>query len=250
MFELMGRGGEILIAGRHRGQRLWDLPARVMPAATRIVPPVADFADTKVVSAVRRLGFADERAIRVRVPYLGAADVTPAVARQVANGTLKPATMDGPIGPIEGYVLAAEFDALDEIAGRGWRPRTTLLSPFDPLIKDRERTEALFDFHFRMEIYVPKAQRKYGYFVLPILHGDRLIGRIDPVMDRRTGMLTITAVHVEDGAPIDDGSVGAAVGEAIRELGAFLGAREIVFGTLPEGWRAGLTGSSPSGAGA
>ncbi|MEO7118164.1 MAG: crosslink repair DNA glycosylase YcaQ family protein [Candidatus Limnocylindrales bacterium] len=244
MFELLGRGGEIMIAGRSRGQRLWDLPAKVLPGvALDDVPSVEEFADQRVLGAVQRLGFADERAIRVRVPYLERAEVSAAIARQVADGSVVAVRLDdGAPAPVDGYVVAAEAGALDTLAGAGWRPRTTLLSPFDPLIKDRERTEALFGFHYRMEIYVPKGQRKYGYFVLPILHGDRLIGRIDPVMNRRTGILTITAVHVEDDAPIEDGAVGQAVGDAIRELATFLRADSTTWGTMPDGWRPGLAG--------
>ncbi len=76
--------------------------------------------------------------------------------------------------------------------------RTTLLSPFDRLVYDRKRTLALFDFEYRIEIYVPKARRKYGYFVLPVLHRDRLAGRIDPSYDRRTRTLRVNAVFWED----------------------------------------------------
>jgi len=113
------------------------------------------------------------------------------------------------------------------VADGRWQPRTTLLSPFDPLIYDRERTERLFGFRYRLEMYVPKEQRQFGYFVLPILHGDRLVGRLDPMMDRRSGALTIRSLVMEPGAP-PDGETAAAVEGAISELGTFLGAREVV----------------------
>ena len=76
---------------------------------------------------------------------------------------------------------------------------TTFLSPFDPLIRNRKRNSDLWNFDFKIEIYVPKEKRKYGYFVLPILHGDDLVGRIDPVFDRKTGILEVQAVWWEDG---------------------------------------------------
>jgi uncharacterized protein YcaQ len=99
--------------------------------------------------------------------------------------------------------------------------RTTFLSPFDRLIHDRARTEALWDFHYRLEMYVPKTKREYGYYVLPILHGDDLVGRIEPVFDRKTRTLRIEGVWWETGkreVPLDD---------PLRQLAAFLGASEI-----------------------
>ncbi|HVC30566.1 MAG TPA: crosslink repair DNA glycosylase YcaQ family protein, partial [Steroidobacteraceae bacterium] len=93
---------------------------------------------------------------------------------------------------------------------------------------------------FRIEIYVPPARRTYGYYVLPILHGDRLIGRIDPTMHRRQKLLTINAVHAEPEAPRTKKAARAVAG-AIEELGAFLGAREIVYSDrVPEAWSAAL----------
>ena len=115
-----------------------------------------------------------------------------------------------------------------------------MLSPFDNLIINRTRTEQLFHFHFRMEIYVPKHKRQYGYYVLPILHGDQLIGRIDPAMDRANGRLNIHAVHVESDAPTD-ARTARALREAIEELATFLGAIEIVYPKrVPEDWKRAL----------
>jgi uncharacterized protein YcaQ len=113
-----------------------------------------------------------------------------------------------------------------------------LLSPFDNLICDRARAELMWDFRYRIEIYVPKAQRQFGYYVLPILHGDRLIGRIDPLMDRANRRLVINSVYAEPDAP-DDRCTVKLVRDAIEDLAGFLGARDIVYPAVaPAGWRA------------
>jgi uncharacterized protein YcaQ len=137
------------------------------------------------------------------------------------------------------YVHADDLPLLESLSGgdAAWQPRTTLLSPFDNLIADRARTETLFNFDFRIEIYVPKEQRKYGYYVLPILHGDRLIGRIDPLMDRKAKRLNINAVFAEPDAPMDD-ETALAISASIGELAAFLDAKDIAYTErIPDGWR-------------
>ena len=99
--------------------------------------------------------------------------------------------------------------------------RTTLLSPFDRLIYDRKRAKALFDFEYTMEIYVPREKRKYGYFVLPVLHRDRIAGRIDPSYDRATRTLRINGVFWEkEAVPID---------KPVNALGRYLGAKSVVW---------------------
>jgi hypothetical protein len=115
-----------------------------------------------------------------------------------------------------------------------FRGRTTLLSPFDDLISDRDRTERLFDMRFRLEIYVPKAKREFGYFVLPILRGDRLVGRIDPAFDRRASVLRVHAVHAQPDARAED---WPAARRSIEELASWLGAGEVLWPELPTVWR-------------
>lgn len=99
--------------------------------------------------------------------------------------------------------------------------RTTFLSPFDRLVHDRDRTESLWGFRYRLEMYVPKAKREYGYYVLPILRGDRLVGRIEPVFDRKTGVLRVNGVWWEPGVkPVS-------LDRPLRRLARFLGAGSI-----------------------
>ena len=99
--------------------------------------------------------------------------------------------------------------------------RVTFLSPFDRLIHDRDRAEALWNFRYRLEMYVPKAKREYGYYVLPILRGDRLIGRIEPALDRKTGVLQVNGIWWQDDArPVS-------VQKPLNDLAAFVGAKRI-----------------------
>jgi uncharacterized protein YcaQ len=108
----------------------------------------------------------------------------------------------------------AHPDATDGPVGK----RTTFLSPFDQLVHDRDRAHALWGFFYRLEMYVPKAKREYGYYVLPILRGDRLIGRIEPVHDRKTGRLRVLGTWWEDGAR------PASLDAPLRRLARWLGA--------------------------
>src|SRR5439155_15017070 len=125
---------------------------------------------------------------------------------------------------------------LERLQAGEWEPRTTLLSPFDNLIYERDRAELMFGFRFRTEIYVPKEKRQYGYYLLPVLHGDRLIGRVDAAMDRPGRRLILKSMHAEPGAPVDR-KTGRAVGGAVHGLAAFLGASTVdVTGTVPESW--------------
>jgi hypothetical protein len=99
--------------------------------------------------------------------------------------------------------------------------RVTVLSPFDQLVHDRARAHAMWDFHYRLEMYVPAAKREYGYYVLPVLSGDRIVGRIEPVFDRREGVLRVQGLWWEKGEkPVD-------LAEPLASLAAFVGAERV-----------------------
>jgi hypothetical protein len=138
------------------------------------------------------------------------------------------------------YVHKDNLPLLERLSAGDWEPRTTLLSPFDNMICDRTRTERLFNFKFRLEIYVPKPKRKFGYFVMPILHGDRMIGRVDPMMIRSMNQLIINAVYAERDAPMD-AETAREISGAVSEMGTFLGAEQIIYGRhIPEQWKSAL----------
>ncbi len=115
-------------------------------------------------------------------------------------------------------LVKGEWHAHPEISDAAVPERVTLLSPFDRLVHDRTRTEALFEFRYRLEMYVPKEKREFGYYVLPILVGDRLVGRAEPRFDRRTSTLELLGVWGDT----------TRLGEALTDLGAFLGAQRFV----------------------
>jgi uncharacterized protein YcaQ len=188
MLELLSRRGQIAVAGRQSGQRLWDLGERWYPETETV--PLAD--------ARRLLDEKRFRSLGVRLEK----------RRLVAH----PEAEDGRVGT-----------------------RVTFLSPFDRLIHDRNRAEALWNFFYRLEMYVPKAKREYGYYVLPILRGDRIIGRIEPAFDRKSGVLRVLGVFAEPDAPA---SAGAGIGRTLRNLAKWVGAKDVTYPRrVPPIWR-------------
>jgi uncharacterized protein YcaQ len=246
MLTFLWAAGKIAVARRSGQQRWWDMAERWLPSWT----PRERLSDRVVVRAaaqrsLRALGVAtpahvEAHFIRGRYPGLQAV-----LARLRSEGAIVPMQVvdDGQTWPGEWYIHAEDLPLVDRLETGWWTPRTTLLSPFDNLICDRSRTELLFGFRYRVEIYVPKAKRKFGYYVLPILHGDRLIGRVDPVLDRDRGRLIVNRVHAEPEAPSDRGAARA-VGQAITDLASYLGADRIDYaGPVPRAWSGVLRGA-------
>lgn len=243
MLGCMWTEGQVLVAGRRGRTRLWDLAERCLPHVDHTQEPDEDGAVARAVQhSLRALGVGTERHIRqhfTRGRYPGLKRI---LRRLLKEGLLLPVRIeDGDeVWSGDWYLHAADAPLLERLQNGGWQPRTTLLSPFDNLICDRDRTEQLFDFYFRIEIYVPADKREYGYYVLPIMHGDRLVGRIDPRYDRHSEQLIINAVYAEPFAE-SDASVGEAAAKAIDELADFVGAGEVVYqGAVPDGWRAAM----------
>jgi uncharacterized protein len=229
MLDVLWTQGKVMVAGRTGQDRVWELADRWLPAWT----PKERLSEREIVrratqQSLRALGIATAREIDnhfTNSRYPGLPEVLVQLERA---GMIEPVKVvdDGAAWPGNRYIHAEDSPLLDRISDGQWEPRTTLLSPFDNLIIDRQRTERLFGFHYRMEIYVPKANRRYGYFAMPILHGDRLIGRVDPVLDRTRRVLTVNAIHAEPGAPMNR-SMKRDVAGAIEDLARFLGAEEI-----------------------
>jgi uncharacterized protein len=198
---------------------VYDLAERVIPAHVRDaeVPPVEVARERLLLRAARAHGVATLGELadhhRLRVP-----DARPAVAALVARGELEEVRVRG-LETEPRYVLPG-VRAAREV------PARTLLSPFDPVVWHRGRAEALFDFHYRIEIYVPEPQRVYGYYVLPFLLGDRLVARVDLKADRRDAKLLVRGAFAEPG--VDRPHVARALAEELCELGAWLGVPEVV----------------------
>ncbi|MFQ5575428.1 MAG: winged helix-turn-helix domain-containing protein [Anaerolineae bacterium] len=240
MLSFLWEQGDIAVAGRNGLRKKWDLLHRHLPPTTpRDVLPADEVVRRAAQLSLRGLGVGTARHITNHFVRGFYPNLDAILAELAAAGTIIPAQIvdDGTSWPGEWYIHAQDLPLLERLAAGDWQPRTTLLSPFDNLICDRDRAELLWNFHFRIEIYVPRAKRQYGYYVMPILHGERLIGRIDPKMERKTGVLRINAVYAEPDAP-QNAAAGRAVAAAITELARFLGAGDIVYGKpLPPGWR-------------
>ena len=220
--------GRIGVASRIGGtERLWDVFERCVPdgAATAAAPADLDDATAEreaALRAVRMLGVA--RAAHVRVHFLRRryAQLPATLAALVAAGRLERVAVAG----LRGEWFAAPED-LERLPDMTPGTRTTALSPFDNLLCDRARTAELFGFEHRLEIYVPAPQRRWGYYVLPILHRERLVARADMTLDRAAGVLYVHALYREDGVrrtPASD----RAVLRALERLAAWRGATRVV----------------------
>jgi hypothetical protein len=172
MLELLSARGEVAIAGRVGRQRLWDVADRVYPQFEPL--PAEEVQRRREERRLRSLGVARAKTA-----------VVPGEPISVGDAGV-PVTVEG---------LDEEWRADPDALDQPFTGRTALLSPFDRLVHDRDRTMALFDFEYILEMYKPAAQRRWGYFALPVLHHDRLVGKLDAKADRKAGTFTVHAMH-------------------------------------------------------
>jgi uncharacterized protein YcaQ len=187
LLDLMVQRGEVAAAGREGRDRLWDLASRVYP-------------DDPVVPSEDARRIRDEQQLR----SLG-------ILRAKGFETVgEPAVIDG---------VRGQWRVDPELLGQPFSGRTAILSPLDRLVYDRKRMADVFEFDYQLEMYKPVAERKWGYFALPILSGDRLVGKVDAMSDRKEGVFRVDAIH-ED-APFSK-ALSAAVHRELRDLADWL----------------------------
>ncbi|MEW5718137.1 MAG: crosslink repair DNA glycosylase YcaQ family protein [Chloroflexota bacterium] len=239
MFDFLWLSGAVMVAGRDGLQKVWDLSKRCLPEWT----PREKLSEREIVRraaqrSLRALGVATPRQIQQHFIRGRYPNLTHVLAELEKEKRIERAQIvaDGNAWKGDWYIHTDDIPLLEKLSAGDWEPRATPLSPFDNLICDRARTKLLFDFDYAMEIYTPKAKRKYGYYVLPILHGDQFVGRMDMAMDRARGALVINAVYAERDAPKSRAAVRA-VADAVERLAEFLRAQKIELPRrVPRGW--------------
>jgi uncharacterized protein len=196
MLDKLVQRGEVAVAGGSGRDRLWDLASRIYPDEP--VPPVDEARRIRDERRLRSLGIAREKT--TKLPF------EPVDVGQAGE----PAVIEG---------VRGQWRVDPTQLGQPFEGRSALLSPFDRLLADRKRMQEIFEFDYVLEMYKPVAARRWGYYALPILYGDRLVGKLDARADREAGVLEVSAVHRD----VDfDGAMAAAVDREIDDLARWL----------------------------
>jgi uncharacterized protein YcaQ len=209
--EMLFWRGDLMIAERQNFQKVYDLTERVLPESIDTTyPGQEEIGQYLVRRAFRALGVATERGILAFLQTGATRDSDlQIVGKAVILETLSHLVESGEVTTVRIENQKNHYYSLSAALGRKQKPNdlsnSYLLSPFDNLIIKRDRIKALFDFEYALECYVPPARRKYGYFVMPVLWNGRFAGRLDPKADRKTGVLHIQNLSLEEPLPLEDG---------------------------------------------
>ena len=240
LFHLL-MSGDVMVVGHRGAQNLWGLSGDFLPNwVDRTELTDREFERSVAQRALRALGTATPREIALYFPrgrYLGLKAV---LADLEQESRIHRVHVGAPPFREERYIHDEDVPLLDALARGNFEPRLSLLPPFDTLLGNPMATKRLFDFDYIREQFLPKEKRRYGTYVLPIVWGEKLIGRIDPRFDKPTATLHINAVFAEPGAPTDR-SVRENLAEAISGLANFIGAKNVVNSSrVPTAWRSSL----------
>lgn len=229
--EYLWRVGDLAVTRRDGFRKVYDLAERVLPAAVRFSTPDADETlDWACTSALDRLGFATPGELAAYWALIGPDEAKAWAQAALACGKVVECLLEGADGICRKTLIrpATLGEAPAEPA-----TRLRILSPFDPALRDRKRTEALFGFRYRIEVFVPEPQRQFGYYVFPVLEGANLVGRLDAKAQRGTSTLRVTAYWPEPRFPLGSGRLRRLQAE-LHRLARFVGCSVVDFAP---GWQ-------------
>ena len=224
--EMLWRIGDVAIARREGFEKVYDLAERVIPEEHRRArPSQAATQDWACRAALDRLGFATPHELAAFWHLVSIADAKDWTAKALKRKEIVEVSVEGADGVWKQALAPAGIEA--RLASAEEPPADArFLSPFDPAIRDRKRAERLFGFDYRIEIFVPERKRRYGYYVLPLLEGDRFTGRADVKAHRAEGRLEVKGLWLEPGVKLTKAREKQILG-ALETLGQFTGTPEI-----------------------
>ena len=223
MLDVLWAIGEIAIVGRDGQERVWGIAKSWYPKTVKRA------SEQEIAREILSRQLATKGIARINEFGYGFDGRPPGWERALADLQRERVIVPARITDVRG-----SFFAWAPLLERKFRGRTAVLSPFDRLIHDRVRSRELFDLDYLLEIYVPPAKRRWGYYVLPVLDKDHFIGRFDARREPATGTLRILALHAEKGVTAGSARV---VAREVKALGRWLGLRNIEYDRVPRGWR-------------
>ena len=241
MLHYLTVGGEVMVVGHKGLQNIWGLAEEFLPKSvhgTKLTEE--EFEREAAQRALQALGTAFEREIYLYYPRDRYQNLGKTLEDLEREGKIHRVNVEGLGRKGEQYVHDKDLRLVESMDSEELEPRVTLIAPFDTMLCNLDRTSRLFGFDYIHENFLPAKKRKFGTFVHPLLYGDRLIGRVDLLMDKEKEKLNVVSVHAEPGAP-GGREVSSKIAETMEEFGEFLGARNVVYpARVPTAWRSAL----------
>ncbi len=233
--------GQAMVVGHDGNQNLWGLPDAFLPSWVDRTVLSEEAADREAAErALRGLGVATAQEIHYYFVRGCCRDIRSTLQTLVADSRIRRVVVEGLPGRDERFVHADDVALLEDLATDNFSPRVAVLPPFDNMVSSPARGKRLFGFDYVREQFLPKAKRRFGLWVLPVLRGEEFVGRADARLDKEKRRLQILALFAEPGAPTAR-AVGTEIREELDRLAAFLGADSVAFSArVPSMWKGGL----------